>query len=645
MQREFSQIASNYLRLDQQDRVKFVVDILLNNRKEQEKNNNQSQLSKEFANQFRKTIFSIFNIPEDQKRQQVNASRTSFEILRGFSSAKHNSAKKQSPKNKNIRISILISHLIGKKSDPASFESDLISLRRKLTFESLVRNKKNESDFIFEDEQCSKKKIKTKQKLKKIVSRQDEEEGKSRENESSDQQQDQHQETVEEEEENNKETSKKKGFSAESQSNNLIALLLISQLLGGYTGAASVFSKPLMEKYGYDRLSLSSIPSVSFYSQALGFFVGQRICNRIGVKNGAGLGSMLLGLGCVLSSLSLALLQGRLQNSILPFMFSYGVIGALGNGILESSAFVNIRESFSERSRLVAALFIAMTSLAPFWMCPLSELLVSKFGIPLAISTLSLGAISFLPMLKLISVNDVLGQNKSSRGMYHSFLPAREIVSKLRPSMLAHAYLLLVQFASKTVMHADCALILQDLLGVGPRRAAIITGTTAIFASLGRLLFLGYLIQHTSPTLSISTMLCLQIASLAGMMYVRKSPTLFAILLSVFTTAVAFAFPLTRRQSLSSFASGTSIVEKRTFSELQSYLTMLGGLFPLLTAYLNEGDRSSSSQTNTKAERQHNWTFYLLLMLDLSALAFFWATTSFEGKPASSSSPTTMSSL
>ena len=138
----------------------------------------------------------------------------------------------------------------------------------------------------------------------------------------------------------------------------------------GVIFALAVLLGPMSAATGWSRGALSSAMTLAFLSMGVGGFVWGALSDRIGPRKVVLVGSLLLGLACVLASLSATLWQFRL---------TYGVL----MGVAVSSFFAPViaatASSFEKRRNIAISLVSAGVGVAPMTMSPLVAWLVSHY--------------------------------------------------------------------------------------------------------------------------------------------------------------------------------------------------------------------------------------------------------------------------
>lgn len=129
----------------------------------------------------------------------------------------------------------------------------------------------------------------------------------------------------------------------------VLGALLIQMNLGAVY-AWSLFNKPLMDKFGWDREDVVVTFSITIATFALSTIAAGRLQDRIGPRKVATLGGLLLGTGLILSGQA---------DTLYELYFYYGVIGGIGIGTAYVCPLSACIKWFPDKRGLIGGLAVA----------------------------------------------------------------------------------------------------------------------------------------------------------------------------------------------------------------------------------------------------------------------------------------------
>jgi MFS transporter, OFA family, oxalate/formate antiporter len=172
----------------------------------------------------------------------------------------------------------------------------------------------------------------------------------------------------------------------------LIALAgALLMLCLGTVYAWSYFQTPLMEKYGWNNAQVSLIFSIAIFFLGLAAAVGGVWLPKLGPRKLALSGSILFGLGYLLSAAALALRS-------LPLLYlGYGAIGGMGLGLCYVTPVATVSKWFPDKKGSATGIIIMGFGLGALFMSKLlAPALLSLAGGDLITVFALLGGIFFL---------------------------------------------------------------------------------------------------------------------------------------------------------------------------------------------------------------------------------------------------------
>lgn len=151
-------------------------------------------------------------------------------------------------------------------------------------------------------------------------------------------------------------------------------LVAAGALLGcvgvGTLFALAVLLQPMSGDTGWSRAGLSGAMTLAFLAMGLGGFMWGMLSDRYGPRICVLIGSVLLGLACILA--------GHAQ-SLLQFQLSYGVLLGVAAASFFTPVIAATASSFERRRNLAVSLVSAGVGVAPLTLSPLVAWLVTQY--------------------------------------------------------------------------------------------------------------------------------------------------------------------------------------------------------------------------------------------------------------------------
>lgn len=250
----------------------------------------------------------------------------------------------------------------------------------------------------------------------------------------------------------------------------------------------SVFRKPLENMCGWNDFE-SSLPfSVFLFFFALMMPVGGRLVAKLGPRNTAVIGALLVGLGWTLSGVVV-----NLPTSLPLTLISYGVVAGSGVGIFYGVPIAVSSRWIPERRGLAVGMTVLGFGLSPLITAPLASYIISGYGVTTAFTILGIAFGILLLLLALALKFPQLSAVASATAGQKTQLKdytAREMVQTGLFKTLWFLYFIgtFGGFIAISLSAKYCI----EVVGLTPQLAAALTGVFAVFNGAGRPLF-GYL--------------------------------------------------------------------------------------------------------------------------------------------------------
>ena len=150
---------------------------------------------------------------------------------------------------------------------------------------------------------------------------------------------------------------------------------MILQLCAGIIYMWSVFRQPVAEHLNWELSAASLTSSIMLAMFVLGIIFGGYAQDRLGPRKAAPAGSILIGLGMVLTSL---------VTNKTPWLvyITYGVIGGLGVGTVYMSAIAAVQKWFPDRRGFASGMVVSAFGFSLVVFAPLARTMLSNLGVP-----------------------------------------------------------------------------------------------------------------------------------------------------------------------------------------------------------------------------------------------------------------------
>jgi len=258
------------------------------------------------------------------------------------------------------------------------------------------------------------------------------------------------------------------------------AIGLLMNIILGTIYSWSVFRKPLENALGWNSLD-SSLPFTVFLLMfAILMPISGKLMERLGPRNTAILGGVLVGLGWALGGL---LTSSQLS---LPMMvLTYGVIGGSGVGMVYGVPIAVSSRWIPERKGLAVGLTVMGFGLSPLITAPLAKSMIDATGV---LNTFTYLGLAFLAALVLLSLPlrfpegpGSSAQAKTGEGIS---LAPREIVKTATFYGIWLAYVLGTMGGFIAISLA--AKYGEEVVALDSATAALATSLFAVFNGIGR---------------------------------------------------------------------------------------------------------------------------------------------------------------
>ncbi|PZD95263.1 MFS transporter [Paenibacillus sambharensis] len=304
----------------------------------------------------------------------------------------------------------------------------------------------------------------------------------------------------------------------------VLGALLIQMNLGAVY-AWSLFNKPLMDKFGWEREDVVVTFSITIATFALATIAAGRLQDRIGPRKVATIGGLLLGVGLMLSGQA---------DTLLELYFYYGVIGGIGIGTAYVCPLSACIKWFPDKPGLIGGLAVAGFGAGGLIYKPVIGAMIESVGV--SASFVYLGIVY---MVLVIGGAQLLlnpaGQARSldasatGSGARPSYKPKEMLATRTFYIMWAMFFfgtmagLMVISFA------VDIGV---EMAGLSAEEAANAVMFIALFNALGRIL-LGKLSDHMGRKNTLLWMYGLTAAALLFMSMVPMTDSLFMISVSL----------------------------------------------------------------------------------------------------------------
>ncbi len=307
----------------------------------------------------------------------------------------------------------------------------------------------------------------------------------------------------------------------------VLAFGMVIQLCAGIIYMWSVFKGPVATHLAWDAAAAAITSSIMLAAFVLGIIFGGRLQDKFGPAPVALLGSVLLGLGMILSSFVPA------SSPWLIYIF-YGVIGGFGVGCVYTTTVSVIQKWFFDKRGFATGMMVAAFGLSLVLFAPVTKTLLANWGVPKTF--LAIG-ITFLVICSVCSLFLANPEVKPQAGSSAQINVQKQFTTK---EMLKTKEFYLLTLSLFFVLPAYFILnplfmslgvergLTEDMAAVG----VMITG----IASAGGRLFTSWYSDFVGRKIGIMTIAALTLAASLGMIVAQNN--VFLICLAV----IAFCF-------------------------------------------------------------------------------------------------------
>lgn len=265
-----------------------------------------------------------------------------------------------------------------------------------------------------------------------------------------------------------------------------LAACIVINICIGFGYAWSVFQKPLMSLFQWDAASVSLGFSIIMGVSALPQALAGKALDYFAPKQIILGGGVMLGLGII----SLGFVQS------LVHLYISGIMVGLGMGIVYPGTVANMVKFFPERRGLVAGLLAAGMGSGAVVIAPLASVLIEYFGVLITLKTLGIAFLITITVLSRV-IQTVPEGYRPPGAKLSSSVQNGTSVDKDWKEMIATPlfYLIACIFVLGTsagiMVMGHASPIVQQMLGMSPREAAVIVGFIALANTIGRIFWGG----------------------------------------------------------------------------------------------------------------------------------------------------------
>lgn len=292
----------------------------------------------------------------------------------------------------------------------------------------------------------------------------------------------------------------------------------------------SVFRKPLETMCGWSDFE-SSLPfSVFLFFFALTMPLGGKLVNRLGPRNTAFLGAVLVGLGWALSGLVV-----NFPNSLLLTLVFYGVVAGSGVGVFYGVPIAVSSRWIPERRGLAVGVTLLGFGLSPLITAPLATYFIQSYGVSTTFTVLGIGFAVILVLLAAPLRFPPAGWVSPGAVAAQTTVPQKDYTTSQMVKTSLFKVLWLSYFIGTFggfIAISLSAKYCVEIVGLTPQAAAAATASFAVFNGAGRPLF-GYVTDRVgiSKTATYSFVL---LALASGMAFFSQSLPIFLVSFALF---------------------------------------------------------------------------------------------------------------
>ncbi len=249
--------------------------------------------------------------------------------------------------------------------------------------------------------------------------------------------------------------------------------------------AFSVFTKPLMDKFGWTQSQVAFLFTALLVIMPITMLVAGKIQDSQGPRKTFFFAGIAFGLGWLLS--------GFVESLMLLYIL-FGGLAGLGLGAIYSCTVVNTVRWFPDKRGLAAGLISAGLSIGPVFLAPLAVMLIQEYGVMDTIKIYGIAFMACTVFASLFSVAPPAGyvpEGWTPPVVQNTTIPeGKDWRAMLQDRMFYVGWLMLMLASiSGLMLIGNASLIAQDMLKLTPQEAGATVGMLAVGNATGRILW------------------------------------------------------------------------------------------------------------------------------------------------------------
>ena len=302
----------------------------------------------------------------------------------------------------------------------------------------------------------------------------------------------------------------------------IITGVIINMCLGSVY-SWSVFRKPIEGALNISSLD-SGLPFMVFlimYALAMPF-AGSFI-EKVGPKKMTMIGGVIISSGWIFSGFI---------TSIHSLIFTYGVLGGIGVGIIYGVPLAVSAKWFPKKKGIAVGFTLGGFGLSPFVTAPLAQLLIDRFGVFSAFIILGL---SFLFVITLLSMRLKFPEVAKENNKLEESIDTTTIKELITDRKFITLWITFVigTFAGLMAIGISSP-VAQEIIGITPEKSAIFVSLFAIFNGGGRPIFGALTDKYKGKISALLSYVIIIVASVLMLTASQGSITTYVVAFSMF---------------------------------------------------------------------------------------------------------------